>query len=123
MTVGALDWARGLLRRIGGAKEDETMTTTGGGHHSSDLVEVYRAAHNLEAQVIKGLLESNDIPVLLVGESLGTTLAVSIGALAEVRVMVPEPLADRALELLSAPDEVSGSDASTAEAVQGPDDA
>ena len=99
MTASAIDWARGLLRRK--AKEEApAKETTGGSRRSGDPVEVYRAANDLEAQVVKGFLESNGIPVALRGEALGTTLAVSVGHLAEVSVLVPEALAPRALELL-----------------------
>ncbi|MEA3335661.1 MAG: DUF2007 domain-containing protein [Chloroflexota bacterium] len=74
--------------------------STGAGQQSGEPVEVYAASNDLEAQVIKSFLESNGIPVLLRGESLGTTLGVAMGRLARVSVMVPEPLADKATQLL-----------------------
>ncbi len=123
MTASALDWLRGLRRgQPAAANLENAKTTTGGGQQSSDPVEVYRAANELEAHVVKGLLESNDIPVMLVGESLGTRLGVSVGRLAEVRVMVPALLAPRALELLeeqaqessAAPDDTEASSPSVA---------
>lgn len=122
MTASALDWLRGLRRGQPAANLENAKTTTGGGQQSSDPVEVYRAANELEAHVVKGLLESNDIPVMLVGESLGTRLGVSVGRLAEVRVMVPALLAPRALELLeeqaqessAAPDDTEASSPSVA---------
>lgn len=117
MTTHTLDRIRNFLHISPSQSATAEEATTGGGQQSGEPVEVYRAANMLEAQVVKGLLESNDIPVLLVGESLGTTLAVSVGALAEVRVMVPEPLAARAVELLTEQAEVG--DAETAPA---PDD-
>lgn len=100
MTTAALEWLRGLRRGEPAQNLDSAKTTTGGGQQSGDPVEVYRAANELEAHVVKGLLESNDIPVMLAGESLGTRLGVTVGRLAEVRVMVPALLAPRALELL-----------------------
>lgn len=76
------------------------MTTTGGESQHSQPVEVYVAANYLEAQAIKAYLESSDIPVFLLDEAIGTTLGLTYGPLAQVRVFVPEPLAGRAQELL-----------------------
>ena len=76
------------------------MTTTGGGKHSDEPVQVYSAVNDLDAQVIKSYLESNDIPVLLQGEAAGRVFGMMIGAMAEVRVFVPALLADKARELL-----------------------
>lgn len=100
MTSEPLDLAGGLLRRLEERARAAVTAVTGGGR-SSELVEVYRAANELEAQVVKGLLETNDIPVLLQGESLRTALAVAVGPLAEVRVLVPAPLAQQAQDLLA----------------------
>jgi hypothetical protein len=94
------DWRRRLGLRRREADSAASRATTGGGSQSSEPVEVYLAANDLEAQVIKGFLEANGIPVMLRREALGTTLGVAVGHLAEVSVMVPEPLADRAVELL-----------------------
>ena len=76
------------------------MTTTGGGKHYDEPVQVYSAVNDLDAQVIKSYLESNDIPVLLQGEAAGRVFGMMVGAMAEVRVYVPAPLADKARELL-----------------------
>ena len=61
---------------------------------------MYSAVNDLDAQVIKSYLESNDIPVLLQGEAAGRVFGMMVGAMAEVRVFVPAPLADKARELL-----------------------
>lgn len=76
------------------------MTTTGGDIQSAQPAEIYVAANFIEAQAIKAYLESNDIPVFLLDEAIGSTLGLTFGPLAQVRVLVPEPLADRARELL-----------------------
>lgn len=114
MTTSAINWAKGLLRR----KESEdapARATTGGGRQSGDPVEVYRAANEMEAQVVKGFLESNDIPVMLRGEAIGQTIGFTVGPLAEVSVLVPEPLAPKAEELLQAQAESSFTDAEETE--------
>lgn len=100
MTIRSLGWPRRLLGRR--SQEDaRPKESTGGQIQSGEPVEVYVAAHEMEAQVIKGYLESNGIPVVLLSEAIGPTLAVAVGPLAEVRVMVPAPLAERAQELLA----------------------
>ncbi|MCS7221218.1 MAG: DUF2007 domain-containing protein [Anaerolineae bacterium] len=72
-----------------------------GGRMSSPPIEVYRAANEMEAQVVKGRLESEGIPTFLRREAIGPVFGFSVGALAEVQVLVPAPLAERARELLA----------------------
>jgi hypothetical protein len=50
---------------------------------------VYIANGNLEAESIKILLESFEIPAFINQESAGATYGLSIGALGEVEVIVP----------------------------------
>ena len=99
MTARSFSWSR-ILHFEKPSEESTSMTTTGGGKHSGEPVHVYTAANDLEAQVIKTYLESNDIPVLLQGEAAGKVFGMMVGAMAEVRVYVPEPLAQQAIELL-----------------------
>ena len=63
---------------------------------------VYRTAGMLQAEVIKGRLESAGIPVLLDYESLGRVLGITIDGLGEVRVLVPDERAEDARQLLEA---------------------
>jgi hypothetical protein len=67
------------------------------------LTTVYTASGQLEAHVIKTKLESAGIPALLDYESAGVVLGLTVDGLGEVRVMVPEALAQEAEELLSLP--------------------
>jgi hypothetical protein len=64
------------------------------------LVTVYTAYGQLQAQVIKTKLESAGIPALLDYESAGVVLGITVDGLGEVRVMVPEGLAEEARALL-----------------------
>jgi hypothetical protein len=57
-------------------------------------------ARYMEAQIIKGRLESEGIPVLLSYESAGLIYGITIDGLGEVKVMVPERLAEEAKEIL-----------------------
>jgi hypothetical protein len=67
---------------------------------------VYRGAGMLEAEVVKGRLESAGIPVLLDYESLGRVIGLTVDGLGEVRVFVPDARAEDAKQLLaSAPED------------------
>lgn len=65
------------------------------------LVEVYRATGNMEAQVIKSLLESFDIPCLLKSNAAQSIHVFTVDGLAEVRVMVRESMAEEARRLIA----------------------
>ncbi len=54
----------------------------------------------MEAQIIKGRLESDGIPVLLGYESAGLVYGITVDGLGEVKVMVPKHLAKEAREIL-----------------------
>jgi len=64
------------------------------------LVEVYRAQGEPEAQIIKGLLESEGIPVLLKYESAGIVYGLTVDGMGQVKVMVWERMADDARKLI-----------------------
>ncbi len=63
------------------------------------LVTVYIATQ-MEAQIIKGRLESEGIPVLLNYESAGLVYGITVDGLGEVKVMVPKRLVEEAREIL-----------------------
>jgi len=67
-----------------------------------ELISVYTASGQLEAQMIKAFLESNALQVVINQESIGRTLGLSAGYLGEVEVLVPETQAEKASELISA---------------------
>ena len=66
---------------------------------SEQLVTV-RTANYMEAQIIKGRLESEGIPVLLSYESAGLIYGLTVDGLGEVKIMVPKHLAEEAREIL-----------------------
>ena len=91
-----------LLAQIEAGHREDTMAN----HKRTNrpgLVTVYTAFGQLEAHVIKTKLESAGIPALLDYESAGVVLGITVDGLGEVRVMVPEALAQEAEELLSQP--------------------
>jgi Putative prokaryotic signal transducing protein len=70
------------------------------------LSQVCTTAGLLQAAVVKGKLEANDIPVLLEYESLGPVMGLTIDGLGEVRVLVPEDKAEAARALLEESEEL-----------------
>jgi hypothetical protein len=64
------------------------------------LVEVCVTSGLLQAEIIKGKLEANDIPVLLEYESLGPVMGLTVDGLGQVRVLVPAKKAETARALL-----------------------
>ena len=76
-----------------------TSVTTGGGS-SQEPVVVWEAANLMEAQVVKARLESEGIPAFIRSEAAGVIYGLTAGSLARADVLVPGPLADKAVELL-----------------------
>ena len=67
-----------------------------------------RTARYMEAQIIKGRLESEGIPVLLSYESAGLIYGITIDGLGEVKVMVPKRLEEEAKGILAAGESSEG---------------
>ena len=55
-----------------------------------ELVKVFTAAGELEAEMVKGFLEAQGIKVMLVQESIGRTYGLTVGILGEVKLLVPD---------------------------------
>ncbi len=66
-----------------------------------NLAEVYIASGVLEAEIVKGRLEANDIPALLKYESLGPVMGLTVDGLGQVQVLVPKEYAEQASALLA----------------------
>ena len=64
------------------------------------MVEVYRAAGEAEAQVIKGLLESNGIACLLQSNAAPSVHPFVFDGMGAVRIMVEESFENRAKRLI-----------------------
>lgn len=62
---------------------------------------VFRAQGMAEAEVIKGYLESEDVPVALDYESAGKVYGITMDGLGEVRIRVPTDYVDLALTLIA----------------------
>ncbi len=64
------------------------------------LVQVYRSAGEMEAQVIKSLLESYGIPCVLRANAAPSVHIFTVDGMGEVKVMVLASMAERARELI-----------------------
>lgn len=77
-----------------------TASATTGGGSSHEPVVVWEAANLMEAQVVKGRLESEGIPAFIRSEAAGVIYGLTAGSLARADVLVPGPLADKAVAIL-----------------------
>jgi hypothetical protein len=73
---------------------------------SEKLVEVYKAQTEMEAQVIKGLLESFGIPSVLKANAAPSVHMFTMDGLGQVKVMVLDSQAEEARELIVSKDHV-----------------
>ena len=62
---------------------------------------VFRAQGLAEAEVVKGYLETKDIPVDLDYESAGKVYGLTMDGMGEVRIRVPVEYVDIAMELIA----------------------
>ncbi len=68
---------------------------------SQRLVEVYKARTEMEAQVIRGLLESFGVPSVLRSNAAPSVHMFTMNGMAEVKVMVLESRAEEARRLIN----------------------
>ena len=66
----------------------------------SKLVSVF-SGNYLQAQIVKGRLESEGVPSLLRYEGAGLVYGITVDGLGEARVMVPEDLAQEAQAIVA----------------------
>ena len=66
----------------------------------NDLVSVYIAHGQVEAQLIKSLLEAEGIPVMIAQEGAGAAYGLTVGILGIAEIFVREKDADEAKSLI-----------------------
>ncbi len=71
---------------------------------NSNYVQVYSANGQLAGEMVRMLLESVDIPVLVVQESAGITYGLTVGPLGLVKIYVPADRAEEAAQVLESMD-------------------
>lgn len=82
-------------------QESTASETTPGGSEQTRWVAVAVNVGPGEAAIIKGRLESQDIPAVVQQEAVGSVLGLTVGPLGSAKVLVPEPLSEQALEILA----------------------
>jgi hypothetical protein len=68
---------------------------------NTSLVTVYVANGQLEAEIIKGRLESEGVPSIFRYESAGLVYGLTVNGLGQVEVQVPSSLSKQAMEILA----------------------
>jgi len=99
----------GWFKRETDINQPSTRSTTGGDLDQEPVV-VWQAANMMEAEIVKGRLESEGIPAIIRGEVLGALYGLTTGSLAATNVLVPAALAEKASEILNAEVEWEESD-------------
>jgi len=74
--------------------------------NNEKMVEVYQARGEMEAQVIKGLLESYGVPCFLKSTAAPSVHTFTVNGMGEVKVMVRESMAEKAKKLVREKDHV-----------------
>ena len=92
---------------VSGKKEARTIETTGGGREPVPWVVVAEHLNPGEATIIKGRLDSEEIPAIIQQEALGAVLGLTVGPMGSAKILVPEPVAERALAILAETFEVT----------------
>lgn len=77
------------------------------GADKGDLVEVWHTQGEMDAQLIRSLLESSGIDSMFSGESLRLTHGFTVDGLAEVKILVRESDAKRARDVIASLDGMS----------------
>ena len=67
---------------------------------NKQMVEVYQARGEAEAQIIEGLLESYGVPCFLKSQAAPSVHTFTVNGMGEVKVMVRESMAEKARRLI-----------------------
>ena len=64
------------------------------------MIEVYKAKGELEAQIIKGLLDSQGIPCILQSSAAPSVHVFTVDGMGKIKVMVHQSMAEEANQLI-----------------------
>jgi hypothetical protein len=115
LSEGFAGWFRSRSGDANAVEPQTGATATTGGSVDQEPVVVWVAPNQMEAQIVKGRLESAGIPAIIRGEVLGAIFGLTTGSLAESVVLVPAALADKAEALLQSDESLDAEDAGQAE--------
>jgi hypothetical protein len=96
---GQLSGMIGLFTTINHFDKSQTRRTH---RMPSDYEIVYTAHGQLDAEMIKVLLESNGVQASVAGESVGKSYGIILGPLGDMDILVPVDQADTARSILDA---------------------
>ncbi len=116
MSATTLGWLQDLWYHVRRQGAQAVARVVRGSEDKTPWEVIYVASNRMEAEVIRGRLQSEDIPVVLSGEAVGTVFGLATGPLAQVEVLVPAPLAERARDVLSITDQFDEDDRGHSEA-------
>jgi hypothetical protein len=68
--------------------------------NENDVVVVDEVAGELQAEIIRGLLEAQGIPTWLSQEGVGRVYGLGVGVLGRVQILVPSPYSEQARQVL-----------------------
>jgi hypothetical protein len=91
-----------------GAAKDAASEATGGDDEPAPWVTVLSAFNMVQATIAIARLGDEGIPARPRQEAASTALPVNAGILSRIDVLVPEPMAEKALAVLDALDELEG---------------
>ena len=77
-------------------------STEASGNGNTELIEIWRGNGELEAQLIRSVLECNGIECMFKGEALRLIYGITVNGLGEVKILVRAEDAERARKLLAA---------------------
>lgn len=100
LSEGFSSWFRPKGSHAADEQAQQATTASTGGETDQEPVVVWVAANQMEAQIVKGRLESEGIPAIIRGEALGAIYGLTTGILAESAVLVPAALAEKAIAIL-----------------------
>lgn len=87
-----------------------TSEGTPGGEEPVTWVSVAAALGPAHAEILRGRLETEGIPALVVREPAGSAYGLTVGLLGQVDIVVPQEYAARAREILADVGEETGED-------------
>ena len=95
-TADSIPWPQSNRR-----EEVTDAETTKGRTEETRWVVVGVNLNPAEAAIIKARLDSEEIPAVVQQEAIGSVFGLTVGPLGSAKVLVPEPLVEKALDILS----------------------
>lgn len=109
MLQGMVWWANGGGIDRGAGKAGEASSEAAGGDDDpAPWVTVLSAFNTVQATIAVARLGDEGIPARARQEAASSALPVNAGILSRIDVLVPEPMAEKALAVLDALDELAG---------------